>query len=87
MSIAKLTRESHRLPSSVQPEEEQPRVQDEHTCLEQHAAEYWDAITNEPIPATLTNAARQEELGFMGSWKVWDVVPVTQCWNRTGKPL
>ena len=21
----------------------------------------------------------------MGSWKVWDVVPVTQCWSRTGK--
>ena len=87
MSIAKLTRESHRLPSSVQPEEEQPRVQDEQTCLEQHAAEYWDAITNEPLPTGLTSAARQEELGFMADWKVWDVVPVAQCWTCHGKPL
>ena len=87
MSIAKLAAESHRLPSSVQPEEEQPRVQDGHTCFKQHAAEYWDVITNEPLPAAFTNAARQEELGFMGSCKVWDVVPVTECWNRTGKAL
>ena len=35
MSIAKLTRESQRFPSSVQPEEEQLRVQDEQACLEQ----------------------------------------------------
>ena len=68
----------------MKPEEEQPRVQDEQTCLEQHAAEYWDAITSEPLPTDLTSAARQEELGFMDGWKVWDVVPVSQSWNRTG---
>ena len=71
----------------MKPEEEQPRVQDEQTCLEQYAAQYWDAITQEPLPAALTNAARQEELSFMNGWKVWDVVPVAQCWARTGKAL
>ena len=65
--------------ASVQPEEEQLRVQDEQVCLVQHAAAYWDAITNEPLPAALTSAARQEELGFMNSWKVWDVVSVAEC--------
>ena len=69
----------------VQPEDEQPRVQDEQTWLEQHAAEYWDAITSEPLSTDLTRAARQEELGFMNGWKVWDVVPVSQSWDRTGK--
>ena len=72
-------------PSGVQPEEEQPRVQDEKACFEQYAAQYWDAITNEPLPPELTGAARQEELGFMNDWKVWDVVPVSQSWDRTGK--
>ena len=69
----------------VPAEKEQTRVQDEQTCLAEHAAVYWDAITNEPLPAALTNAARQEELSFMNSWKVWDVVPISECKRRTGK--
>ena len=69
----------------MRPEDEQPRVQDEQTWLDQHAAEYWDAITSEPLSTDLTRAARQEELGFMDGWKVWDVVPVSQSWDRTGK--
>ena len=60
-------------------------MQDEQTCLANHAAQYWDAITNEPLPAALTSAARQEELGFMNTWQVWDVVPVAECKRRTGK--
>ena len=67
-SIARL---SATAPRPVRPEEEQTRGSDEQACFEQHAPEYWDAITSEPLPAALTSAARQEELGFRNSWKVW----------------
>ena len=67
------------------PEPRAARVQDEQACFEQYAAQYWDAITSEPLPTDLTSAARQEELGFMNDWKVWDVAPVAECWARTGK--
>ena len=71
--------------AGVPAEKEQTRVLDEQTCLAEHAAVYWDAITHEPLPAALTDAARQEELSFMNSWKVWDVVPISECKQRTGK--
>jgi hypothetical protein len=70
----------------VVPEEEYVRVQDEQECLQKHGHQrYWDAITNEELPANLTAEARAEELAFMDEWKVWDVVPLTECWKNTGK--
>jgi hypothetical protein len=70
----------------VVPEAEFARVQDEQECLQKHGHQrYWDAITNEELPAGLTSAARAEELAFMAEWKVWDVVPVAECWKNTGK--
>jgi hypothetical protein len=70
----------------VVPEEEYVRVQDEQECLQKHGHQrYWDAITNEELPADLTAAARAEELAFMNEWKVWDVVPLAECWKNTGK--
>ena len=46
-----------------------------------------DATTGEALPPHLTpRAARREELAFMGDWKVWEEVPVQECWNTTGKP-
>ena len=49
------------------------------------ARKYWDAITQEELPAELTRAARQEELDFMQDWHVWDVVPITESWSVTDK--
>jgi hypothetical protein len=70
----------------VAPEAEFVRVQDEHESLQKHGRQmYWDAITNEELPADLTAAARAEELAFMAEWQVWDVVPVAECWKNTGK--
>jgi hypothetical protein len=70
----------------VAPDEEYTRVQDEQECLQKHGSQrYWDAITNEELPASLTAEARAEELAFMNEWKVWDVVPVAECWKSTGK--
>jgi hypothetical protein len=70
----------------IAPEEEYLRVQDEVECLKKHSPQrYWDAITNEELPADLTAEARAEELAFMKEWGVWDVVPVSECWKTTGK--
>jgi hypothetical protein len=74
------------LGDEVVPEAEFVRVQDEHEGLQKHGRQmYWDAITNEELPADLTAAARAEELAFMTEWQVWDVVPVAECWKNTGK--
>ena len=37
------------------------------------------------IPSSLHECRTPGGAGLHGSWKVWDVVPVTQCWSRTGK--
>jgi hypothetical protein len=72
--------------SEVLPEEEYTRVQDEEESLKKHSPQrYWDAITNEELPADLTAESRAEELAFMKEWGVWDVVPVSECWKNTGK--
>jgi hypothetical protein len=70
----------------VLPEEEHMRVQDEEESIAKHAPlRYWDAITNEELPAALTAASRAEELAFMKEWNVWDVVPISECWQKTRK--
>ena len=60
-------------------------MQDEQTNRTEYLSQYWDDITCEPLPADLTRAARQEELGFMNDWRVWDIAPITECLARTGK--
>ena len=71
----------------VFPEPEQTQVGDEDALLDeytQHSA-YFDENTGDSLPAALVDAARREELDFMGHWRVWDVVPVAECIQRTGK--
>ena len=76
--------ESHN--TEVLPEIEGTNVRDETENLAVWGArKYWDAITQEELPAELTRAARQEELDFMQDWHVWDVVPITESWSVTGK--
>ena len=38
---------------------------------------YRDATTGEELPGNLVEAARAEEIAFMQSWQVWEVVPTT----------
>ena len=72
--------------TEVLPEIEGTNVRDETENLAVWGArKYWDAITQEELPAELTRAARQEELDFMQDWHVWDVVPITESWSVTGK--
>ena len=46
---------------------------------------YWDDISGAPLPSSLVAAARNEEIEFMESWGVWEVRPVEECVQRTGK--
>ena len=72
--------------TKVLPEIEGTNVRDETENLAVWGArKYWDAITQEELPAELTRAARQEELDFMQDWHVWDVVPIAESWSVTGK--
>ena len=56
----------------------------EDELLDEYSA-YFDENTGDPLPAALVDAARREELDFMDRWKVWDVVPVAECIQRTGR--
>ena len=44
-----------------------------------------DDVTGRPLPPELVESARREELQFMDSWGVWEVRPVAEAWERTGK--
>ena len=44
-----------------------------------------DDVTGEDIPADLLNKARQEDIAFMQSWKVWEVCTREEAYRRTGK--
>ena len=46
---------------------------------------YWDDMSGAPLPSSLVAAARNEEIEFMESWGVWEVRPVEECMQRTGK--
>ena len=45
----------------------------------------FDDVSGMTMPASKVKAARLEEVGFMMSKPLWEVVPTTQCWARTGK--
>ena len=46
---------------------------------------YFDDVSGEVVPPTLTHEARVEDIKFMQGWHVWDVVPVSECKAATGK--
>ena len=43
-----------------------------------------DATSGETLPAKETMEARWEEMRFMEGWKVWGIVPESECWRMTG---
>jgi hypothetical protein len=70
----------------VQPEEEQERVLDEEVGVAQYSQKrYWDAITNEELPAELTAASRAKEIESMRKWKFSADLRVLECWKVTGR--
>ena len=46
---------------------------------------YWDDVTGVSLPPDLVAAARSEEIAFKQAWGVWEVRPIEECIQRTGK--
>ena len=46
---------------------------------------YWDDVSGEELDASLTQAARREEIEAIHSMKVYKKVPISQCLSETGR--
>ena len=46
----------------------------------------WDDVTGKELKPDQVMAARREEMEYVDSMGVYDVVPVADCWKATGKP-
>ena len=46
---------------------------------------YWDNLSGKPLDARMVRAARLEELGELAKHHVYDKVPTSECWNKTGQ--
>jgi hypothetical protein len=46
----------------------------------------WDDVHGGTLPLQDVEAARREEVGYMGERKIWSLRPVKECWEKTGKP-
>ena len=47
--------------------------------------EFYDDVSGETLPPSLTREARMEEIRFMQDWKVWEVRTIKECKEVTGK--
>ena len=63
------------LENSVPPEESNDDLLDQ----------AWDDHTGEPLDAKNVKEARQLEMKYYDKMHVFDKVPISQCWERTGK--
>ena len=46
----------------------------------------WDDVKGGELPIGKVKEARKEEVTFMESRKLWDLVPEGECWEKLGKP-
>ena len=47
---------------------------------------YWDDLSGKPLIPELVKKARLEELGELAKHKVYEEVPLDECWKATGQP-
>ena len=45
----------------------------------------WDDVHGGELPLKEVIAARKEEVEYMQQRRIWEVVPIAQCWDTTGK--
>ena len=45
----------------------------------------WDDVHGGDLPVGLVREARKEEVEYMISRNIWDIRPVGECWEKTGK--
>ena len=54
--------------------------------LKDGVEEAWDDVFSKTLPRDKVDVARREEVDFMvHQRKLWDEVPLADCWNKTGK--
>ena len=46
---------------------------------------FWDELSGEPLDTERVIRARAEEIAEFRKREVYDKVPISQCWERTGK--
>ena len=47
--------------------------------------EAWDDVKGGSLPIGKVREARREEVGFMHERKLWDLRPIKECWEKTGR--
>ena len=47
----------------------------------------WDDVSGNELKRELVEAAREEEMREFDKHKVYEKVPITECWEVTGKAL
>ena len=47
--------------------------------------QYWDNISGQPLKTEKVSAARVEEVGFIRKSKLYDIVPIAESFEKTGK--
>ena len=94
IAVVNLPRMLAHMGEPMQVEVEESKVLDEEeekkkwmNTGDQHHADlvFWDDITGENLNPEEVRIAREEELNFMEDWEVWELVPISTCWSRTGK--
>ena len=55
---------------------------DENRWLE----EAWDDVKGGELKVADVRRGREEEVTYMKNKGIWEVVPIEECWNETGKP-
>ena len=68
------------------------RVQDQKIPLEydqilRGGGKFWDDVNGGPLPRDLVLAARREEIGWVHSEGVYEIVPMQECRDAGMKPL
>merc|ERR1711873_169630 len=48
------------------------------------APEHWDDLSGKPLNPELVKRARLEEMGELAKHRVYEKVPISECWNKTG---
>ena len=54
--------------------------------VDEDVAGAWDDVHGGDLPLKDVKAARREEVGFMDERRIWDLRPIGECWEKTGKP-
>ena len=52
---------------------------------EKKSGKYWADLSGKSLPDHLVKAAREKERDTLDTFKVYQKVPIQECWDKTGK--